>query len=240
MNLVCVVSDSRGAKLQAHLNLIHDDRREFKVIVKRGADLTKLWSLAEKELVSPETAMVFIYGGVCNLTDIFHNIHGQRMAWPPPNIIQRVNDICSTMENIVEKFKALGTNKYLSFIPEAGLNLITYNRIPEPVRRKYLETQEKLESLLPEIQTKARYLNDQMNSATAWSLDATHTKRGRHMIPIYSRLPDGLHPDEKVAKKIAIAIASAAGRSLDLGKKKKKSHEDMGAQEGLNHCVQFR
>lgn len=196
----------------------------------------KLWNLAEKELTTTEAKLVFIYGGVCNLTDIFYNVQGQRMAWPPSNIIQRVNHICSIMEDIVERFKSLGTNKSLSFIPEAGLNLIKYNVIPEPVGRCYLEAQENLEKSLPDLQIKARYLNSIMNTPTAWTLDATHIKRGRHMIPVYSRLPDGLHPDEKIAKKIASAIAEAAMRRLDS----KYLKENIGAQAGLKPCVQSR
>lgn len=213
---ILVVSDSRGSKLGSHLEEKADDLLTFDLLVKRGGDLLNLWNIAEQQLRKGKADMVFLYGGVCNLTDLFYNVQGQRMAWPPTNLTKRMNDISSIMENIADEFKTRYHGKFLSFIPEAGLDLVAYNRIPEPVQRQYIKTQEELERLLPNLHVKARYLNDLLGSATAWSLDATHTKRGPHMIPVYTRLQDGLHPSDNVAKKIANAICKAARKTVIL------------------------
>lgn len=211
-----MVADSRGTKLGPYLEMHSDQHLSFNLRVKRGGDLLNLWSIAEQEIIDGNADMIFLYGGVCNITDLFYNVQGRRMAWPPANMPKRFNDICSIMETITEEFKKKHHGKFLSFVPEAGLNLITYNRIPEPVQRQYTKVQEDLERLLPSLHIKARYLNDLLGSATAWSLDATHSKRGPHMTPVYTRLPDGLHPDDNVAKKIANAICKAARKTISL------------------------
>lgn len=126
----------------------------------------KQWDISKQELDSNDCDMVFIYGGVCNITDLFHNIQGQRIAWPPNDLVKRFNDICSIMESISEQFKSKYHGKFLSFVTEAGLDLIAYNRIPEPVKRMYIKSQEELERLLPNLHIKARYLNEQLGSVT--------------------------------------------------------------------------
>lgn len=213
---ITVVADSRGSRLGSFLSAHNDEYFSFNSRVKSGGDLMKLWDIAKQELDMNRSDMIFIYGGVCNITDLFYNIQGQRIAWPPSNLTKCINDICSIMESITEQFKLKYHGKFLSFVPEAGLDLIVYNHIPEPVQRSYIKSQEELERLLPNLHVKARYLNELMGSATAWSLDATHSKRGPHKIPVYKRLPDGLHPNDNVAKKIATAICKAAKKTINV------------------------
>lgn len=84
------------------------------------------------------------------------------------------------------------------------------------MQRVYVKSQEELERLLPNLQVKDRYLNELLGSATAWSLDVTHSKRGPNMVLVYTRLTDGLHPSDSVAKKIASAIRKAAKKTMKV------------------------
>lgn len=172
--------------------------------------------------------VVFIYGGVCDLTDLKSSERGVRLVDLPTDMEARIVAICDKMENIATNFKLLDPNAYLSFIMEAGLDLIAYNRITSPVPREWIEKQERLEYYLPSLQDKAKMLNQSPGSQTAWTLDSTHARRGQHMIPVYSRLPDRLHPNEAIAKKLARAIKNATTRML------RNKSEDLQMKTG-NH-----
>lgn len=48
------------------------------------------------------------------------------------------------------------------------------------------------------------------------NLEATHSKRGPNWIPVYARLPDGLHPSDSVAKKITLSMCKAAKKTMNV------------------------
>lgn len=204
------MADSRGKTLEIELLKMNDESTHFTTIVKPGAGLDRLWLAAEKELDKRRYQVVFIYGGVCDLTDRLYDSHGARSIVIPANLEARIVGIGDKMDRIAMKSKQVGSKILVSFIMEAGLDLIAYNRIPSPVSRVWIERQEKLEYYLLSLQDKAKMMNQFLGSKTAWTLDATHVRRGTSMLPVYSRLPDGLHPNEAVAKKQARAIKKAA------------------------------
>lgn len=208
---------------------MNDGMMQFTTIVKSGAGLDRLWLTAEKELGQRKYQIVFIYGGVCDVTDRLYDKFGTRSIVIPTNLETRIVAICDKMEHISTMFNQQGSSPVLSFIMEAGLDLVAYNRIPPPVPREWIEMQEKLEHFLPSLHDKAKMLNQQLGSLTAWTLDATHARRGSSLVPVYSRLPDGLHPNEVVAKKIACAIKNAAMRMLHT--KQSGDHSKIGNRD---------
>lgn len=207
---ILVLADSRGKKLEAELHKMNDTLFQFTTIAKKGAGLDRLWINIQRAMHECKFDMVFVCGGVCDLTDLKHDERRVRFADVPPDMESRIVAICDKMEYIAANFRLLDPKSHLSFIMEAGLDLIAYNRIASPVPRHWIDKQEKLEQFLPSLQDKAKMLNRSMGSQTAWTLDATHARRGRHMTPVYSRLPDGLHPNEVIANKLARAIKKAA------------------------------
>lgn len=202
--------------MDSELQRLKDETTQFKVIVKRGAGLDRLWSETEKELRINRPDIVFIYGGVCDLTDLHYDTHGKRSVFLPKDMEARIISICDKHEDIASKFTKIESNSQLSFVMESGLDLIVYNGIKQPIPREWLEEQERLERFLPSLQDKARMLNSGLRSQTAWTLDATHARRGLLLSPVYSRLPDGLHPNEAVSRKLVKALRKAANVMLQL------------------------
>lgn len=207
---ILVMADSRGRLLDQYLTNYSDDTRKFRVVVKSGAGLERLWESAVLEMKENKVDILFILGGVCDITDLRYDPPGKRNAWPPTNIDLRFAQICSLIDNISVRFKSLNTNTLLSLIPEAGLDLIQYNKVKSPIPKEALKIQEKLENLLPSLHEKTRITNRYLGSRTALTLDATHARRGGQLHPVYPRLADGLHPTPEVAKKLVRAIATAA------------------------------
>lgn len=140
---IVVITDSRGRFLDQFLTLHSHDMRKFHVVVKRGAGLERLWEAAEWELKKNKVDILFILGGVCDITDQRYDISGRRNAWPPTDIDSRFTQICSIIDDISVRFKSLGTNTLLSLIPEAGLDLIKYNKVKSPIPQETLKIQEK-------------------------------------------------------------------------------------------------
>lgn len=214
MRNILILADSRGRKLEAELSIMNDTLINFTTVVKKGAGLDRLWINIEKEMHENNFDAVFIYGGICDLTELKFNERGRRFVDLPVDMESRIVAICDKMETIATKFRSLYPKAFLSFIMEAGLDLIAYNQLTPPISRAWIEKQERLEYHLLSLQDKAKMLNNSMGSQTAWTLDATHAHRGRHMSPVYSRMSDGLHPTEAIAKKLARAIKKATTKML--------------------------
>lgn len=67
---IVVVSDSRGRLLTQLLNNYCDEKRLFRVIVKSGAGLLRLWNAAELEMKHSRVDILFLLGVVCDITDV--------------------------------------------------------------------------------------------------------------------------------------------------------------------------
>lgn len=233
MKVILLIADSRGRRLENQLKRINNDQVHYLTMVKSGAGLMKLWSTAKMELSRRKIDVLFIYGGICDITNLYYDAFGNRSAWPPDDIESRVNSVCAMMDEIAADFMSLESYTSLSFIMEAGMDLLVYNSIQSPIPRRLLDIQEKLEVALLSLQEKVKMLNRFIGSETAWSLDATHSRRGGQMVPVYSRLPDGLHPNDAVARRLARAIASAAEKMIST--KKTRVSPQRGDSDSTGH-----
>ena len=71
-----IVTDSRGRGLDHHLS----GSKEFKVVVRPGGTIQELASIAVKH-VDEETELVFLWGGICNLTRKIHHEGGTQVVY---------------------------------------------------------------------------------------------------------------------------------------------------------------
>lgn len=83
------------------------------------------------------------------------------------------------MRDIVNNFKIMPkkTSCKLAFLPEPGLELVRYNKIPHPVPWRILVEQSELEDDLELLQLYTRVLNSHIGSLTPWTLDISHAHR---------------------------------------------------------------
>lgn len=203
------VSDSRGKFMESNFNAITDFPVQFSVYQRNGAKLEMLWETIEQILLFEHVDIVYILGGVCNLTDpIIHN--GNRQFWPPTNLTGRVNNLSSTMSDIFGNYSLMYTNTKLCMLPEPGLDLVKYNRILNPVDHNLLLIQNELEQKLHFLQELTRSLNASVNMKTPWTLDITHARRNGRCIPVYDRLSDGLHFPTVIRRKYARILSKHA------------------------------
>lgn len=206
-----IVSDSRGRSLDFLFSQLFDFPVEFTVYYRNGAHLRDLWETVEQIILFDHTDIVYLYGGVCDLTDKMY-INGVKQYWPPANLNARINEINSVMSDIFSNFTLMYTTTKLCLIPEAGLDLIKYNAVPDPVPRHLLVIQEDIEKKLHFLQELAKSLNHSVGMITPFTLDVTHARRSGRMVPVYNRLYDGLHPSLSVKKKFAKIIMKHAYR----------------------------
>lgn len=115
----------------------------------------------------------------------------------------RFRDIEHCMKDITSNHKMINPHGKLCFLQEPGLDLIRYNRIVDPIPASCLITQASLEKNLRILQDSAKRLNDDMMMPTPWSLEISHAKRHDKWVPIYERMPDGLHPSRKMLRDLA-------------------------------------
>lgn len=203
---VVVISDSRGARLGQEFRSLRSPHMHFRVIVKSGAGLARLWEAAEYEILFNQPDIIFLYGAVCDLTDRYYTAYGNRYFWPPSNINERTEEIMTLMDDIIRNHLLMQTETKIVFIPECGLDINMYNGIYHPIPWRHLVTQSNLDYNLRRLQRRARDINDTYSIGTPRSLDLTHSRRNGIMRPIYSRLYDGLHPPRSMTRAFAVII----------------------------------
>lgn len=210
-NFVLIVTDSRGSWLHRELNKYQLPHLRFKVVYKKGAGLRSLWELAEWYLLTRQIDYIIFLGGVCDITDKTY-YYGYRQFWPPSDLVLRFEELQGYMRDIVHNFKLIthNSNCKLAFLPEPGLDLIAYNKIPHPVPWRLLVTQAELEDHLDLLQLYTRALNSLTGSRTPWSMDISHAHRNGKMVPVYDRMTDGLHFSGNQMKKLADVVANFA------------------------------
>lgn len=128
----------------------------------------------------------------------------------------RFEELYGYMRDIIHNFKLIPHNPKckLAFLPEPGLDLIKYNKIPHPVPWRLLVTQSEIEDRLDLLQLYTRALNSLTGSITPWSMDISHAHRNGKLVPVYERMPDGLHFSGNQVKKLADVIANFARTEL--------------------------
>lgn len=208
---VLIVMDSRGSWLHRELYKYQLPHLRFKVVYRKGAGLRSLWEIVEWYLLNRQVDYVILLGGVCDITDRSY-VYGIREFWPPNDLEERFNELYGYMRDIVHNFKLLPCNPdcKLAFLPEPGLDLIKYNKVPHPVPWRLLVTQAELEDRLDLLQLYTRALNSLTGAITPWSMDVTHAHRNGRLIPVYDRMTDGLHLSGNQVKKLADVIANFA------------------------------
>lgn len=204
-----LVSDSRGKLMEGNFNAITDFPVQFCVYHRSGAKLENLWETIEQILLFEHVDIVYILGGICNITDPII-IDGNRQFWPPTNLTGRVNALSSIMSDIFGNYSLMYTNTKLCMLPEPGIDLVKYNRIRDPVDYNILMTQNELEGKLHFLQELTRSLNASVNIKTPWTLDITHARRNGRIVPVYDRLSDGLHFPTSIRRKLARILSKHA------------------------------
>lgn len=208
---VLIVTDSRGSWLHYELKKYQLPHLYFRVIYRKGAGLKYLWEIIEGCLLTHHWDYVFILGGVCDVTDRYL-INGRREYWPPCNLDNRFEQIYTTMRDIATNFKLLNQSNAcrMAFLPEPGVDLVKYNRVPHPVPWRILVIQSELEIRLELLQLYTRALNSHLGSLTPWTMDVTHAHRNGRLIPVYDRMNDGVHFSGAQIRKLTEILANFA------------------------------
>lgn len=210
---ILIISDSRGSWLHREMWPFQSRDWHYKVVYKKGAGLQKLWEIAEWYLLTTKVDYLILLGGVCDLTDLTY-YNGHREAWPPADMDARFDFIYQTLRDIASNFKLMNLPCKLTILPEGGLDLIRYNRIPHPVPWLLLVIQAELEDRLELLQAYTRLINSHMGSSTPWSLDLTPAYRNGKLRPVYDRTSDGLHYSRSQVVKLATIIATFTKHEL--------------------------
>lgn len=192
---VKIYADSRGAWLGNELRRFQSDKYTISVSYRRGAKMIDIWEMIEYDLVykSEEIDFIFVYAGVCDLTRRSVTRSGRRIYWPDADIVGSFSRLKRIMNDMINNLMLISPRLKMCFLPEAGVDLITYNRIQHPVPYKLLIVQEVFEDHLRDLQLVTRILNTRMGVMTPWSLDVTHRWRANRLIPVFERSFDGLH-----------------------------------------------
>lgn len=80
---VHVYADSRGANLYQELSRFNSENIHYYVHFIRGAGLRRIWVEIENDLLlsNEKLDLIFIYAGVCDITDCHFNPFGRRTVW---------------------------------------------------------------------------------------------------------------------------------------------------------------
>lgn len=206
--LIIIYADSRGAWLERSLRRFQTDKYHFVVKFRRGAGLIDLWELIEFDILTRtrRADFIFVYGGICDLTQRYINRFGRRSYWPAYNMKESFKKVKRTMNDMVNNLRLISPNTRMCFLPEAGVDMISYNRIYHPVPYRLLILQETFENHLRDLQWVTRLINSRSGLVTPWSLDVTHSHRSGRMVPVFGRSMDGLHLTIHQVRRLAQVI----------------------------------
>lgn len=203
---VNIVADSRGIHLQQHLNSLNEwDAVQYTVTVLKGRKMQQLWSVAKNLLSNNKADKIYLFGGICNLTEPVY--HGNiRYFWPSKGLNFLAADLVQIYISIYEDVRDNGWFGRAAIIPEFGADLLRYNQIREPTDWM-CRFQEQLDYNLPLLHVTAKDVNKHLGVTTPWTLDVLYkSTRGGTRYPRYHLLYDGLHPTELTAKRIVVQI----------------------------------
>lgn len=124
-----------------------------------------LWEIAERAILTKPVDLIILLGGVCDMTRKIH-IGDRRFYWPLEELDKTFTDISTTMKDIARNYRMLAPFCKFVFLPDPGVDLIRFNRIPHPVPWRELIVQEELEEHLELLHLYTRALNSYMGSLT--------------------------------------------------------------------------
>lgn len=126
-----LVTDSRGKDMEA---LFHSYMRtEFTVHYQSGAGQRLMWETIRHIILFQHIDIIYLLGGVCDLSDRQYDSRGCRQFWPPQDIGGRFNNVNSLLTDITNNYLIMYTSTKFFIIPDPGLDLIRYNNIQNPV-----------------------------------------------------------------------------------------------------------
>lgn len=214
MPTIYLYADSRGSRICQPLRAYSDDSFKFRVRYLNGATLYDIWAMIEHDLLTMNIDLIYIFAGVCNMTDRYIRANGELQYWPPFDMDLRFRALEDTMTNIVANFLLLSQGNKLCFLQDPGLDLIKYNRIVHPVPPSMLVMQASLEDNLRILQKKTINLNNRLGVPTPWTLEISHSLRHDIWLPVFDRFSDGLHPTTHQAELYAKKIANFSKRVI--------------------------
>lgn len=203
---ICIVADSRGARLQPYLNRFNTWHNiSYSVIVLRGRKIAGLWETTRSLLLNKEADFVYVYGGICDLTSPFYTREGRKF-WMAKQPREMICDLILAMNEICDEAINLNLYDKLAFIQEMGCDLIRYNRVRRPAKWM-IQQQNEFDQWLPALHRSTKDINYNLGVRTPWVLDSIykHDHR-RRFYPRYNLLADGLHPTSEIASRIAEQI----------------------------------
>lgn len=157
------ITDSRGAWLSHQISeeLRRQNRRDiiFTVIYRKGAGMALLWELAERTLLTRRVDILFIAGGICDITKACRSYQGRREFSPNLNLDDHFSYVIDIMDGMRNNFTLLDIKCKFCFVPEPGADLIRYNQICHPVPWELLIIQEELDSKLESLLDTTRKIN---------------------------------------------------------------------------------
>lgn len=212
--MVRVYADSRGAWLAHEIRKFNTEEIDYSVHYRKGATLTDIWAMIEGDLFSTKIDFIFIFAGICNITDRFYTRTGRRYVFPPFDMDVRFRKIEEIMCGIEKNFRLIGGSCKLCFIQEAGIDLIRYNQIRHPVPASTLIMQASLENNLRRLQRFTKSLNDKLGVPTLWSLIITHAMKNGAWTAVYERTFDGLHLSGNQIAELAKALANYVYKAI--------------------------
>lgn len=200
---IYVVADSRGARLQSHLNRLNSwCNVSFYVRVMKGKKISVLWEESRSLLLSGRADFVYMYGGICDLTSPLHTREG-RKYWMIKRPRELVCDLILSMNGICDEAIGLNLSAKFAFLQEMGCDLIRYNRERRP-KTWMLQQQNEFDQWLPALHRATKDMNYSLGVRTPWTLDCIYKHdHQRRFYPRYNLLFDGLHPTPEVTNRIA-------------------------------------
>lgn len=214
---IALVTDSRGGFLQHFLNLYNDNPYiTYTTFVFKGRRIEELWLQAKQKLLSGEFYHVYIWGGICNLTSPYF-WNGTRSFWPLKHVDDLAHDLIHAINLIANEVNFLDLKGRISFLPETGANLITYNSVcwPQPWMQ---QCQRDLNINVLYLRDSFKEVNSRMGCSTPWTFDVIFGRNKRGMqYPKYDKLYDGLHPAPRTSAEISRKIIKDANAAVSHG-----------------------
>ena len=201
---VLIVADSRGEDLDLHLPHNNVEGIQYMVVPYKSQGLE---SLARKAVLLSRTIrpdLIFIFGGICNITYRCRVSKQTTLRWPNPRqIYDNYVSVMDTAFYIIRNHPSTAECKII-FSPVVGVEMNRYNDIVSQF--PHLQ-QRNLNDLMIRIN---RYIIDFTESTgllTPWLATHCHPSRGRGRYShVYKILEDGCHYSDTALQQVAREI----------------------------------
>ena len=180
---VLMVTDSRGKGLQKRFDKVAPSI--ITVVVKKGADLYRLFSTALKRLSHTHYNVVIISGGICSVTKLDNRRKAVLKYDSSDDLVEAVK---KTLKKCMKTAKIDFPNARFIITPTVGIDLTRYNKEDTP-----RETQKTLNFMITALNGLLTHSNIP-NTPIPWFAKKVHACKGKggwsHK---YKLLKDGCH-----------------------------------------------